>query len=96
MEQSLLRRDRQSELDIAVAEGQITKYLPVDEATPAVDFLFSNPACTRAITTYIWAVMEAAGVKKDTVASVTNSAARLCFSGTMRAHMFVNAAEAKK
>ena len=61
-----------------------------------MDFLFTNPACTRAITSYIWAVMEKSGVKKVDIASVTLASARVCFSGWMRAHMFVSEPDSKK
>ena len=96
MEQSLLRRERQQELDIALAEAQITKWLPVHETSDAVDFLFTNPACARAVTTHIWAMMEAAGTHKTTVSTVTRAAIKVCFSGIMRAHMYVSEADAKR
>ena len=95
VEHSLLRREKQQELDIAIAEGQITKWLPVHESSSAVDFLFGNPVCARAITQYIWSVMEATGSKRIDVSSITRSAARLCFSGVMRAHMYVSDSDAK-
>ena len=96
VEQSLLRRERQQELDIALAESQITKWLPVHETTAAVDYLFTNPACARAVTTHIWAMMEAAGTKKTNVSTVTRAAAKVCFSSIMRAHMYVSEADAKR
>ena len=88
LEQNVLKKDRQAALDIAMAEGEITQFLPLNDLGSQVDFLFSNPTTSRCISNYIWSVLENSNIPDPNITQLTTTALRLCFSGNMRAHMY--------
>ena len=88
LEQNVLKKDRQSALDIAMAEGEITQYLPFDGFGPGMDFMFTNNTTSRCISNYIWSVLENSNMPDPNLTDLTVTALRLCFSGRMRAHMY--------
>ena len=73
LEQNVMKRERQEALDIALAEGEITQYLPLSELGEDCDFLFSNPTTTRCISNYIWSVLEHSGLADPNLTQLTTT-----------------------
>ena len=96
IEQNVLKREKQQELDVALAEQEITKYLPLGELNEAGDFLFKDLTCRRAISDYIWSSLEAQGNMDPSVPEIAREAYRICFSGYLRAHMCVTTTDEVK
>ena len=95
LEQKVLKRDKQQELDIAMAEQEITKYLPLNTLGDEVDFLFTNPVTTRCISDFIWSSLEAKGKNSPTIGIIARESMVVCFSGYLRAHMYVTKRDMK-
>ncbi len=95
LEQKVLKRDKQQELDIALAEREITKYLPLNTLGPEVEFLFTNTVTRRCISDFIWTAMESQGITNPTVGVIARESMRICFSGYLRAHMYLTKRDMK-
>ncbi len=93
LEQRVLKRERQQELDIAVAERELTKYLPLNCLGEEVDYLFTDPVTRRAISAYIWTHMEAKGKTDPSINELARLAIDLCFSSYLRAHMYITSSK---
>ncbi len=88
LQQNVMKKERQEALDIAMAEGEITQYLPLSQLSSDVDFLFQNVTTARCISNYIWAVLENSGMADPNLTQLTTTALKLCFSRLLRAHMY--------
>ncbi len=91
LEQRVLKRDKQQELDIALAEREITKFLPLNTLGEEVDFIFNDAVLRRAVSDYIWTYMEAKGKTETSINELARESMKLCFSGYMLAHMYITA-----
>ncbi len=95
LEHKVLKRDKQQELDIALAEKEIHKYLPLNNVGDEADFLFTNAVTTRCISDYIWSSLEAKGKTSPDVGAITREAMVVCFSAYLRAHMYLTRRDTK-
>ena len=95
LDNKVLKRDKQHELDIAIAEAELTKYLPFSSLGDHINFFFNNAITSRVVCDYIWATIERAGIKDPTVPVIVRYAARVCFSGILRAHLYVTEGQQK-
>ncbi len=95
LEHRVLKRDKQQELDIALAEKEIHKYLPLNNVGEEADFLFKNTVTARAISDYIWSSLEAKGKTAPTVGDIARESMVVCFSAYLRAHMYLSRRDMK-
>ena len=92
---NVLKREKQHELDIAIAEAEITKYLPFCRTGREVDYFFRNHVTTRVITDYIWSAIERSGHTDPDIPTIVRIAARACFASELRAHLYVTEGDGK-
>lgn len=94
IQQGVLKRDREHDLQLAEAERELTKLLPIDKVGPGTDLLLSHPISVKVISEHVWRGLASKGHIEPDLTDVVVTAARIVFSGRLRAHMHFEATPA--
>ena len=87
---NLLKRDMQTELALADAEGDIIEFLPFNELNELTDELMSDETSAKVFATHIWYMLVLKGHKEPDLAKVVNKTADLMFTPDLLAYLYVN------
>ena len=87
---NLLKRDMQTELALADAEGDIIEFLPFNELNELTDELMSNETSAKVFATHVWYMLVLKGHKEPDIATVVNKTADLMFTPDLLAYIYIN------
>ncbi len=75
--------------ELCDVESEFLKFLPVDEVGERTDFIFSDPPLAKTISKHIISNLKKDGHAVPTLTQLVNTAAKLCFSPALIAHMHI-------